>query len=309
MWLVRSANKPTANHAVSLMGLKFPNRVGLAAGLDKNGEHIDALADCGFGFIEIGTVTPLPQPGNDRPRLFRLVSDTAIINRMGFNNHGVDYLLEQVIRSKRHCVLGINIGKNKDTPNERAIDDYIICLRKVYAAADYVVVNISSPNTPGLRDLQHGDALRGLLIALKREQRQLAEQYLHYKPLLVKIAPDLDDAVITSLADAFIELGIDGVVATNTTHARDGVQDKYLARQQGGLSGAPLRDKADHVLGVLAGALHGRLPIIAVGGIINAADAERKLALGASLIQLYTGFIYQGPRLVTECISACQTSP
>lgn len=285
---------------VKLMGIEFPNRIGLAAGLDKNGEHIDALAACGFGFVEIGTVTPQPQSGNDKPRLFRLVKDRAIINRMGFNNQGVDYLVERVKRSQRQCILGINIGKNKQTPNERAVDDYLLCLQKVYAHADYVTINISSPNTPGLRELQHGAALRELLQRLKQEQQTLQQQYTRYVPLLVKIAPDLSDAEIADLARVFIELGIDGVIATNTTNDRNGLHEQALAAEQGGLSGQPLTEKADHVLTVLVRELRGQCPVIAVGGIMSLADAQRKRDLGASLVQVYTGFIYQGPQLVKE---------
>ncbi len=293
-----------SSSAVRVMGIEFPNRVGLAAGLDKNGEHIDALAACGFGFVEIGTVTPRPQAGNDKPRLFRLVQDRAIINRMGFNNHGVDYLVERVKRSRRKCVLGINIGKNKLTPNETAVDDYVVCLQKVYAHADYIVVNISSPNTPGLRELQHADALRSLLQVLKQEQTTLQQQHARYVPLLVKIAPDLGDTEIESLAAIFIELGLDGVIATNTTNARTGLSQSELAAEQGGLSGQPLTERADHVLSVLVNALHGKLPVIAAGGVMSVEDAQRKLALGAALVQVYTGFIYRGPQLVNTIASA-----
>ncbi len=285
---------------VTLMGIEFPNRAGLAAGLDKNGEHIDALAACGFGFIEIGTVTPLPQTGNDRPRLFRLPADRAIINRMGFNNRGVDYLVERVKRSQRRCVLGINIGKNKNTPNENAVDDYLVCLQKVYPLADYITINISSPNTPGLRDLQHGESLRMLLRALKEEQNKLHQRYAYYVPLLVKIAPDLDDAEVAALAEIFIEQHIDGVIATNTTNARSGLHEIELAKEQGGLSGQPLTEQADHVLSVLVKALHAKIPVIAAGGIMNLEDALRKRELGAALVQVYTGFIYEGPKLVSE---------
>ena len=299
------ANAPIVSHKpVKLMGIEFPNRVGLAAGLDKNGEHIDALAACGFGFVEIGTVTPVPQPGNEKPRLFRLVNDHAIINRMGFNNHGVDYLVERVKQSRRDCVLGINIGKNKLTPNEHAVDDYVTCLQKVYAFADYVTVNISSPNTPGLRELQHGDALRTLLLALKQAQAKLQQQHARSVPLLVKIAPDLSDAEIESLASIFIELSIDGVIATNTTNDRAGLTHSELAKEQGGLSGQPLTHQADHVLSVLVTALQGRLPVIAAGGVMSADDARRKIELGAALVQVYTGFIYRGPVLVSAIASA-----
>jgi len=294
------ARAPRLAAPVTVMGIEFPNRVGLAAGLDKNGEHVAALAACGFGFVEIGTVTPRPQPGNDRPRLFRLRKDRAIINRMGFNNLGVDYLVERIRGIKHRCVLGINIGKNKLTPNERAVDDYLYCLQKVYAHADYVTINISSPNTPGLRELQHGDALRDLLLRLKQEQDALHQQYAYYVPLLVKIAPDLSDAEIAALAKVFIELGIDGVIATNTTNDRDDLEDTVLAAETGGLSGRPLTALADHVLSVLVRELHGQLPVIAVGGIMCLADAQRKRQLGAALVQVYTGFIYEGPELVTE---------
>jgi len=299
------ARQPKPGSApVSVMGIEFPSRIGLAAGLDKNGEHIDALAGCGFGFVEVGTVTPKPQPGNDKPRLFRLLKDQAIINRMGFNNRGVDYLVERVKRSQRRCVLGINIGKNKLTPNDQAVDDYLYCLRKVYAHADYVTINISSPNTPGLRELQHGDALQTLLQRLKQEQSVLHEQHARYVPLLVKIAPDLSDSEIATLARVFVELGIDGVIATNTTNDRTGLKESALAAEQGGLSGQPLTALADHVLEILVRELHGRIPVIAVGGIMSAQDAQRKIELGASLVQLYTGFIYSGPALVNACVSA-----
>jgi dihydroorotate dehydrogenase len=290
------------NASVTVMGIEFPNRIGLAAGLDKNGEHIDALAACGFGFVEIGTVTPKPQSGNDKPRLFRLLKDRAIINRMGFNNRGVDYLVERVKRSRHDCVLGINIGKNKLTPNDQAVDDYLYCLRKVYAHADYVTINISSPNTPGLRELQHGDALRTLLQQLKQEQSVLHERHGRYVPLLVKIAPDLSDSEIATLARVFVELNIDGVIATNTTNDRSGLKDTKLAAEQGGLSGQPLKVLADHVLEVLVCELRDRLPVIAVGGIMSAQDAQRKIELGASLVQIYTGFIYFGPALVNACV-------
>lgn len=299
-----TSNAAKVSQPVTVMGIEFPSRVGLAAGLDKNGDHIDALAACGFGFVEIGTVTPLPQAGNDKPRLFRLIADRAIINRMGFNNHGVDYLVARVKRSQRHCVLGINIGKNKTTTNEQAVDDYLACLRKVYPVADYVTINISSPNTPGLRELQHGEALRTLLKALKLEQENLHQQTAHYVPLLVKIAPDLSDTEIAELAEIFIEQRIDGVIATNTTNARNGVSEPALAQEQGGLSGQPLTAQADHVLSVLVQALHAQMPVIAVGGIMSVEDALRKRQLGAALVQIYSGFIYSGPALVAELSSA-----
>jgi dihydroorotate dehydrogenase len=286
---------------VTVMGIEFPNPVGLAAGLDKNGDYFPALADCGFGFVEIGTVTPRPQPGNPRPRLFRLPRAQAIINRMGFNNRGVDYLLANVKRARFKGVLGINIGKNFDTPVEKAVDDYLFCLERVYAHADYVTVNISSPNTPGLRDLQFGEALAALLAALKKRQQALAEQQGRYVPIAVKIAPDMDDEQIRLLAETLLEHRMDGVIATNTSFSREGVEDLPHGNEQGGLSGRPIRERADHVLQVMASYLQNQVPIIAVGGIASAEDAREKMALGASLVQVYTGFIYRGPRLIRAC--------
>jgi len=287
---------------VNVMGISFPNRVGLAAGLDKDGEYFQALSKCGFGFVEIGTVTPVAQSGNERPRLFRLVSAEAIINRMGFNNKGVDNLIKNVKQSGFKGVLGINIGKNKNTSEENAVDDYIICFEKVYSHADYVTINISSPNTPGLRDLQFGETLQNLLRDLKFKQRDLTRQQDRYVPIVVKVAPDMDDDAIESLAKTFIEYSIDGVIVSNTTISRDGVENIVDGNQQGGLSGRPLKEKADHSLQVMAAHLNKTIPIIAVGGISSAEDAEKKIKLGASLIQIYTGFIYQGPKLVHECV-------
>jgi len=287
---------------VNVMGINFPNRVGLAAGLDKDGEYFQALSKCGFGFVEIGTVTPLAQSGNEQPRLFRLISAEAIINRMGFNNKGVDNLIKNVKQSGFKGVLGINIGKNKNTSEENAVDDYIICFEKVYSHADYVTINISSPNTPGLRDLQFGETLQNLLRDLKFKQRELTQQQDRYVPIVVKVAPDMDDDAIESLAATFIEFAIDGVIVSNTTISRDGVEDVVDGNQQGGLSGKPLKDKADHSLQVMAAHLDKKIPIIAVGGISCADDAEKKIKLGASLVQIYTGFIYQGPKLVHECV-------
>jgi len=287
---------------VTVMGISFPNRVGLAAGLDKDGEYFQALSECGFGFVEIGTVTPLPQQGNEKPRLFRLTSAQAIINRMGFNNKGVDNLLSNVKRSEFKGVLGINIGKNKNTPEENAVDDYLICLQKVYAHADYITINISSPNTPGLRDLQFGESLNNLLRDLKFKQRELTQQLDRYVPLVVKVAPDMDDSAIESLAKTFIEFAIDGVIVSNTTVSREGVEGLPGAEQQGGLSGVPLKDRADHSLQVMAAHLGKKIPIIAVGGISSADDAQKKIQLGASLVQIYSGFIYQGPALVHACV-------
>ena len=288
---------------VSVMGINFPNPLGLAAGLDKNGECIDAFAAMGFGFVEVGTVTPRPQPGNDRPRIFRLPEANAVINRMGFNNKGVDYLVSQVRAAKFKGVLGINIGKNKDTPEESAKDDYIHCMRKVYDFATYITVNISSPNTPGLRSLQYGDALNELLSALKIAQKQLAEQYGKYVPIAVKIAPDLNEEEVNSIVDSLIDNNIDGVIATNTTLSREGVEGLEHGEEQGGLSGAPVKDKSTTVIKLLSKALDNKLPIIGVGGIASSQDANDKLAAGASLVQVYTGFIYQGPPLVKEIVN------
>jgi len=289
---------------IDVMGISFPNPVGLAAGLDKNGECINAFAAMGFGFIEIGTVTPRPQPGNDKPRIFRLPEANAVINRMGFNNKGVDYLVDQVRKANFSGVLGINIGKNKDTPEDKAKDDYIHCMRKVYNFATYITINISSPNTPGLRSLQYGDALNELLSALKAEQKQLAEQYDKYIPIAVKIAPDLSEDEIGSIAQCLVDNNIDGVIATNTTLSREGVEDLEHGQEQGGLSGAPVKDKSTQVIKLLAKALDNRLPIIGVGGIASGGDAKEKIVAGAKLVQVYTGFIYQGPNLVKEIVNS-----
>jgi dihydroorotate dehydrogenase len=297
------AKQPAADPR-SVMGLTFPNPVGLAAGLDKNGAYIDALGTLGFGFIEIGTVTPRPQPGNPKPRLFRLPEANAIINRMGFNNLGVDKLLANVKRSRYKGILGINIGKNFDTPIERAADDYLSCLRKVYNHASYVAINISSPNTKNLRQLQGGDELDALLSQLKAEQEKLAQQYAKYVPLALKIAPDLDSEQITQIATLLMRHRIDGVIATNTTLSRDSVQHLPLHGETGGLSGAPVRDKSTAVIRQLAAELKGALPIIGVGGILNGKDAEEKMQAGAALVQVYSGLIYRGTDLVAECATA-----
>ncbi|NQY48458.1 MAG: quinone-dependent dihydroorotate dehydrogenase [Colwellia sp.] len=288
---------------VTVMGIKFPNPLGLAAGLDKNGECINAFAAMGFGFVEVGTVTPRPQPGNDKPRIFRLPEANAIINRMGFNNKGVDYLVSQVQAANFKGVLGINIGKNKDTPEENAKDDYLHCMRKVYDLATYITVNISSPNTPGLRSLQYGDALNDLLSALKAEQKILTDKYGKYIPLTVKIAPDLNEDEVKSIAKSLIDNGIDGVIATNTTLSREGVEGLEFGGEQGGLSGQPVKDKSTQVIKILSEALDNKLPIIGVGGIASSEDANEKLAAGASLVQVYTGFIYQGPPLVKDIVN------
>lgn len=282
------------------MGLTFPNAVGLAAGLDKNGTCIDPLAALGFGFIEIGTVTPRPQPGNPKPRLFRLPAAQAIINRFGFNNDGVDALVENVKKAKYRGILGINIGKNFDTPIENATDDYLICLRKVYAYASYVAVNISSPNTKNLRQLQDAEALNNLLAALKREQAALAKTYGKYVPIALKIAPDLKPEQISEIADLLLKHRMDAVIATNTTLSREGVEGLPNAQETGGLSGAPVRDKSTEVIRQLSTILQNEIPIIGVGGVLSGADAREKIAAGASLVQLYSGLVYQGPELVGE---------
>ena len=291
------------------MGLTFPNPVGLAAGLDKDGAYIDGLAALGFGFIEIGTVTPRAQPGNPKPRMFRLPEAQALINRMGFNNGGVDAFVRNVQASrfyqKRQGILGLNIGKNADTPIERATDDYLYCLDKVYPYAAYVTVNISSPNTKNLRQLQQASELDALLSSLKQAQSRLADTHGRYVPLVLKIAPDLDDEQIDTIASALLRHHIDGVIATNTTITRDAVQGLAHANETGGLSGAPVRDLSTRVIRALHQVLQGEIPIIGVGGILSGTDASEKMAAGASLVQLYTGLIYRGPALVRECASAC----
>lgn len=287
-----------------VMGIEFPNPVGLAAGLDKNGDYIDAMAALGFGFLEIGTITPRPQPGNPRPRMFRLPEAHAVINRMGFNNNGVDALLANVKRAGYRGVLGINIGKNFDTPIERAADDYLICLRKVYSSATYITVNISSPNTKNLRQLQQSDELGQLLGALKQERELLAQQHGKRVPLALKIAPDLDDTQINVIADLLVSHGIDAVIATNTTLARDAVAQLPHGNEAGGLSGAPLTTQAQAVTAKLTAKLAGAIPVIGVGGIMNGTDAAQRTAAGASLVQLYTGLVYAGPQLVSDCVEA-----
>lgn len=288
----------------SIMGLEFPNPVGLAAGLDKNGDYIDALAVLGFGFIEIGTVTPRPQPGNPRPRMFRLPAARAVINRMGFNNNGVDALVANVRRARFRGILGINIGKNFDTPIERAADDYLACLRKVYEHAGYVTVNISSPNTKNLRQLQQGDELGQLLSVLRKERERLADRHGRRVPLALKIAPDLDASQVSAIADLLVAYGIDAVIATNTTVARDAVAHLPHGGETGGLSGAPLTTRAQNVTRQLAETLRGAVPIIGVGGIMDGNDAAARIGAGASLVQLYTGLVYAGPALVAHCAEA-----
>lgn len=282
-----------------VMGLTFPNRVGLAAGLDKNGAHINALGKMGFGFIEVGTVTPKPQTGNPRPRLFRLPSHQAIINRMGFNNQGIDVLVANVKKSRYDGIIGINIGKNKDTPNSQANADYLACLDKAYPLADYVAVNISSPNTVGLRELQKDDSINYLIDALKERQQQLTKTY-GYKPIVIKIAPDLTDAAIIRLADIFKSQAVDGIIATNTTLDKTSIADHLHADEQGGLSGKPLTAQSTHVIRLLASELGEQVPVIGVGGIMTAEDAAEKLVAGARLVQIYSGLIYQGPQLIRD---------
>jgi dihydroorotate dehydrogenase len=291
-------------HPLDLMGLRFRNRVGLAAGLDKNGECLRAWQALGFGFVEVGTVTPRPQPGNPRPRMFRLPAQQALINRLGFNNKGVDHLLRCVAESDYDGVLGINIGKNFDTPIERAAEDYLLCLRKVYAAASYVTVNISSPNTKNLRELQQAEPLRALLTALVGEGAALAQRHGQRRPILVKIAPDVSEAELDGIAVAARECGVDGLIATNTTVTRPGLGTEPLAAQAGGLSGAPLRPLAEETLRRLRYKVGADFPLIGVGGILSGEDARRRQEAGADLVQIYTGFIYRGPALVGECADA-----
>lgn len=289
----------------TLMGLSLPNPVGLAAGLDKNGQYIDALAALGFGFIEIGTVTPKAQAGNPKPRLFRVPEHQAVINRMGFNNQGIDAMIQNIEKSRFNGILGINIGKNATTPIENAADDYLLCLEKAYAHAGYITVNISSPNTQNLRALQGSDELSALLSALKNKQAHLAAAHGRYVPLAVKIAPDLNEQQVADIAHAAIQTEIDGIIATNTTIDKSALGHHPLAGEQGGLSGAPVREASNRVLKQLLAELEGKLPVIGVGGILSGADAAAKLHMGAAAVQVYSGLIYRGPALVKECLRAC----
>jgi dihydroorotate dehydrogenase len=288
---------------VEVMGLKFDNPVGLAAGLDKDGDAIDAFGAMGFGFIEVGTVTPRPQSGNDKPRIFRVIPAQGIINRMGFNNKGIDNLIENVKKSHYKGILGINIGKNKDTPIENGKDDYLICMDKAYAYAGYIAVNISSPNTPNLRQLQYGDALDDLLKSLKERQKELAAKHNKYVPLAVKIAPDLSPEELKQVAESLLRFGIDGVIATNTTLDREMVHDMPHAAEMGGLSGRPLQNKSTEIIRSLHAHLNGQIPIIGVGGIDSAMAAREKMQAGAQLVQIYSGFIYNGPDLVKNIVN------
>ena len=289
---------------VRAMGLDFPNPVGLAAGLDKHAEHVDALASLGFGFLELGGVTPRPQPGNPKPRLFRIPEANAIINRYGLNSVGVDAFVENLKRRTAKVVVGVNIGKNKDTPNEKAADDYEICFEKLYPHVDYVTLNVSSPNTVGLRDLQGAEALTALLSRMKAAKEKLREKHGRNVAVALKIAPDLDKAGIRDVAEAAKRERIDGIVATNTTLSRKGVAGYPHGDEQGGLSGAPLRTLSTDVVGALCRELKGEIPVIGVGGILSGADAQEKIAAGAVLVQVYSGLIYRGPALVEECVRA-----
>lgn len=296
------ANKPRPLPTPAF-GITFPNPVGLAAGLDKNAAHVDALASLGFGFIEVGTITPKPQSGNPKPRMFRLPEHKAVINRLGFNNEGVDALLKNLDCARFGGVLGINIGKNKDTPNERAVEDYLVCLRAVHERASYITVNISSPNTSGLRDLQEEETLRRFIGRLRDEQEKLGANGRR-KPMLLKIAPDLTEAELDAIAEVLLASGIDGLICTNTTIDRAAVQDHRYAREAGGLSGAPVFAKSTATLSGMAKRTGNRLPIIGVGGILDGANAQAKIAAGATLVQCYTGLIYRGPALIGEAVEA-----
>lgn len=291
---------PPISDPVTLMGLTFPNRVGLAAGLDKNADCFEILGSLGFGFVEVGTVTPRPQPGNPKPRMFRLPESHALINRMGFNNLGLDHVLRRVTERRYRGVLGINLGKNKDTPAERALDDYRQGLEAVHAAADYVTLNLSSPNTPGLRDLQMGAALQHLLDGLEMTRAELAEREGRRVPMLVKIAPDLHDDDVKAIVDQLIGAGIDGIIATNTTIGRRGVEQQPLSAEAGGLSGAPLHARSLEVIRCIRAAAGDALTVVGVGGIDSGSRARATRDAGADLLQIYTGFIYRGPQLIRE---------
>ena len=296
----------TKSLPVTVMGLEFPNPVGMAAGMDKNGDYIEALGSLGFGFIEVGTVTPRPQPGNPKPRIFRIQKANAMINRLGFNNKGVDHLVKQVKKHRYKGILGINIGKNFDTPNDKAADDYLTCLEKVYPHADYITINISSPNTKGLRELQDTEQLNSLLAVLNDRRLELADEFQKRVPLVVKVAPDLEDEQIPRMAEVVIQNEFDGLIATNTTISRDAVKGMRHADEQGGLSGAPVKEMANHVLAEFRAHLPAGIALIGTGGITNGEDAAEKIQLGAELVQFYTGFVYKGPDLVGDCLKAIE---
>lgn len=302
--VLQRAWTPPRGRPVELMGLRLPNAVGLAAGLDKNARYIDAMGALGFGFLEVGTVTPRPQPGNPKPRLFRLSEYEAIINRMGFNNQGLAALVANIRRSHYDGILGVNVGKNRDTAMENAASDYIAGIERVWPLADYITVNVSSPNTPGLRDLQFGDSLKDLLEAIRAKQNAMTAEHGHYVPIAVKVAPDMDDAAIQFIASALLESGLDGVIATNTTLNHSSVVRHPQGEETGGLSGRPLAERSTAVIAALSSELGGRLPIIGVGGITDGATAADKIRAGASAVQLYSGLIYRGPALVREAVEA-----
>ena len=297
----------TRSLPVTVMGLEFPNPVGMAAGMDKNGDYIEALGSLGFGFIEVGTVTPRPQPGNPKPRIFRIKKANAMINRLGFNNKGVDHLVKRVKKHRFKGILGINIGKNFDTPNDKAADDYLTCLEKVYPYADYITINISSPNTKGLRDLQDTEQLNSLLAVLNERRLELADEFQKRVPLVVKVAPDLEDEQIPRMADVVIQNEFDGLIATNTTISRDAIKGMRHADEQGGLSGAPVKELANHVLAAFRAHLPPEIALIGTGGITDGEDAAEKIRLGADLVQFYTGFVYKGPDLVGDCLKAIES--
>jgi dihydroorotate dehydrogenase len=295
---------PAPKKPVRAMGIDFPNPVGAAAGLDKHGEHIATLAALGFGFLELGGVTPRPQPGNARPRLFRVTQASAIINRFGLNSVGADAFAENIRGARAKAVIGVNVGKNKDTPNESAVDDYLYCLDVLYAHVDYLTVNVSSPNTKGLRDLQSTAALSALLSAVVARRNSLREKHGRNVALVLKVSPDIDDTAIREMADVARRERVDGLIATNTTVSRDGVAGLPNGAEEGGLSGAPLRERSTRVLRAFAAALKGEITLIGCGGIMSGADAREKFAAGASLVQIYSGLVYRGPGLIAECASA-----
>ena len=297
----------TTSLPVTVMGLQFPNPVGMAAGMDKNGDYIEALGSLGFGFIEVGTVTPRPQPGNPKPRIFRIQKANAMINRLGFNNKGVDHLVKQAKKHRFKGILGINIGKNFDTPNDRAADDYLLCLEKVYPYADYITINISSPNTRGLRELQDTEQLNSLLAVLNERRLELADEFQKRVPLVVKVAPDLEDEQIPRMAEVVVQNEFDGLIATNTTISREAVKGMRHADEQGGLSGAPVKEMANHVLASFRAHLPPEIALIGTGGITDGEDAAEKIRLGADLVQFYTGFVYKGPDLIGDCLKAIES--